>query len=75
VTYNVFSGALNPTQSTVRTSVTVGVTSSVVNDVIMRTGAASAVGAICHNENDLTITTEMKIWRLATCGAGCTALV
>ena len=61
MTYNVFSGTLNPTQSTVRTSVTVGVTSLVVNDVIMRTGAASAVGARRHNENDLTMTTEMEI--------------
>ena len=37
----------------VRTSVTVGVASSVANDVIMRTGTASAVGAIRHNENNV----------------------
>ena len=43
----------------VRTYVTLGVASSVANDVIMRTGAAStasAVGARRHNENDVTIT-------------------
>ena len=28
----------------------------VANDVIMRTGAASAVGARSHNENDITMT-------------------
>jgi len=33
----------------------VGVASSVglANDVTMRTGAASAIGARCHNENDV----------------------
>jgi len=36
----------------VRSSVTLGVVSSVANDVIMRTGAASAVGA-----NDVTMRT------------------
>jgi len=47
----------------VRTSVTVGVASSISserrhseNDVTMRTGAASAVGARRHNENDVTTT-------------------
>ena len=38
----------------VRTSVTADVmVSSVANDVTMRTGAASAVGARSHNENDV----------------------
>ena len=55
----------------IRTSITVGVTSSVANDdenendVIMRTGAASAastVGARCHNENDITMTIA-DLWR------------
>jgi len=39
----------------------------------MRTGAASAVGARRHNENDVTIYNNswlMEIWRLATCGYG-----
>jgi len=37
-------------------SVTVGVASSVANDATMRTGSASAVGAIRHNENDVAMT-------------------
>jgi len=43
------------------------------NDVIMRTGAASAVGARRRDENDVTMTLAawlMEIWRLATCGHG-----
>ena len=52
----------------------------------MRTGAASAVGARRHNENDVIMGTgaesaasdvtmtiaglPMEIWRLATCGHG-----
>jgi len=42
------------------------------NDVITRTGAASAVGARRLNENDVTITIAwlMETWRLATCDHG-----
>ena len=49
-----------------------GVASSVANDVIMRTGVASAVGATRHNQNDgiMIIAGYMMIWRLATCGHG-----
>ena len=36
--------------------------SSVANDVIMRTGATSAVGAGRHNENDVTMTI-VGLWR------------
>ena len=46
----------------VRTSVTVGVASSVVNDVIMRKGTASFVGTRRHNENDVIIITA-GVWR------------
>jgi len=47
------------------TSVTVGVASSVANDVIMRTGAASAVSArrqSRHSENDVAMTIA-GLWR------------
>jgi len=50
------------------------------NDVIMRTGiasAASAVGASCHNENDVTVTIA-GLWRYSDwrhLATGCTALV
>jgi len=63
----------------VRTSVTVDVTSSVANDVIMRTraaSAASAVGARRHNENDVTMTIA-DLWRYGDWRhvvIGCTAL-
>jgi len=65
----------------VRTSVTVA--SSVANDVtkkndiIMRTGAASAVGARRHNENDVTMIIAV-LWRYGDwrhVATGCTALV
>ena len=46
----------------VPTSVTVGVASSVANDVIMRRGAASAVGASCHNENAVIVIIA-GLWR------------
>jgi len=46
----------------VRTSVTMGVASSVTNDITVRTGAASAVGARRHNENDVTMTIA-GLWR------------
>ena len=58
-------------------SVTVGVASSVANDVIMRTGAASAVGARHHNENDV-IMTIAGLWRYGGwrhVATGCNALV
>jgi len=54
----------------VRTSVTVGVASSVANDrhnendVIMRTGAASSVGARRHDEDDV-------IMRMGSASAVC----
>jgi len=60
-----------------RMSVTVGVASSVANDVTMRTGTASAVGARCHNENDVTMTIA-GLWRYGDwrhVATGCTALV
>jgi len=47
------------------------------NDVIMRTGAASAVGARRHNENDVTMTIA-GLWRYGDwrhVATGCTALV
>jgi len=56
------------------TSVTVGVASSVANDVIMRTGATSARH---HNENDVTMTIA-GLWRYGDwrhVATGCTALV
>jgi len=44
----------------------------------MRTGAASAVGARCHNENDV-IMTIADLWRygdvIGYMATGCTALV
>jgi len=59
-------------------------TISVANDIIMRTGAASAasaVGARRHNENDVTMTID-GLWRygdwrhVATgCTVSCTAVV
>jgi len=66
----------------VRTSETVGVVSSVANDhnendVIMRTGAASAVSARRHNENNVTMTTA-GLWRYGDwrhVATGCTAAV
>jgi len=42
----------------------------------MRTGAASAVGARCHNENDVTMTIA-DLWRYGDwrhVATGCTAL-
>ena len=51
--------------------------SSVVNDVTMRTGAAGAVCARRHNENDVTITTA-GLWRYGDwqhMATGCTTLV
>jgi len=39
-------------------SVTLGVASSVANDVIMRMGVASAIGARRHNDNSWL----MEIW-------------
>jgi len=58
----------------VRTSVTVGVAGSVLNDVIMTMGAASARR---HNENDITVTIaglrRYGSWR--HCATGCSALV
>ena len=59
-----------------------GVASSVANDVtendvIMRTGAASAVGASRHNENGVTMTIA-GLWRYGHwphVATGCTALV
>ena len=60
----------------VRTSVTVGVAGSVANDVIMRTGAASAC-ARRHNENDAPMTIA-GLWRYDDwrhVATGCTALV
>ena len=62
------------------TSVMLGVASWVANDVIIRMGVASAVGARlandvimrwCHNDNSWLT----EIWRLATCGTCCNALV
>ena len=56
-----------------------GVASSVVNDIIMRMGAESAVsalGARCHNENDVTMI--IAGWRYGDwqhVATGCTALV
>jgi len=58
-----------------------GVTSSVANDVtmsdvIMRTGAASAVGERRHHENDVTMTIA-GLWRYGDwrhVATGCTAL-
>jgi len=67
----------------VRSSVTLGVASSVANDVInendviMRTGATSAVSARCHNENDVILITA-GLWRYGDwrhVATGCTALV
>jgi len=65
-------------------SVTLGVASSIVNDIIMRTGAvraASAVGARysarLHNENDVTMTIT-GLWRYGDwrhVAMGCTTLV
>jgi len=49
----------------------------VANDVIMTTGAASAVGARRHNENDVTMTVA-GLWRYGDwrhVATGCTALV
>jgi len=46
----------------VRLSLTVGEASSVVNDVTMRTGAASKVRTRRHNENDVTMTI-VGLWR------------
>jgi len=46
------------------------------NDVIMRTGAASAVSATRHNENDVTMTIA-GLWRYADwrhVATGCNAL-
>jgi len=46
------------------------------NDDIMRTGAANAVGARCHNENDVTMTVA-GLWRYGDwrhVATGCTAL-
>jgi len=51
-----------PVRTYVRSSVTLGVASSVANDVIMRTGAASAVGARRHNENDVIMIIN-ALWR------------
>ena len=56
---------------------TVGVARSVANDVRMRTGAASAVGARRHNENHVTMTIA-GLWRYGDwrhVATGCTALV
>jgi len=63
----------------VHSSVTVGVANSIVNDVIMRTGAASAVGTSARrqNENDVTVTIA-GLWRYDDwrhVATGCTALV
>ena len=61
----------------VRTYVRNGVASSVANDVIVRMGAASAVGARRHNENDVTMTIA-GLWRYGDWQhvvTGCTALV
>jgi len=51
--------------------------SSVANDVIMRTGAASAVGARRRTENDVIMTTA-GLWRYGDwrhVATGCTAVV
>ena len=54
-----------------------GVASSVANDVIMRTRAASAVGARRHNDNDVIMITA-GLWRYGDwrhVATGCNALV
>jgi len=48
--------------NTVSMSAMVGVASSVANDVIMRTGAASAASVRRHNENDVAMTVA-GLWR------------
>ena len=49
-----------------------------MNDVITTTGAANAVGAIDHNENDVTVTVAGFLWRYGDwrhVASGCIALV
>jgi len=63
----------------VRTSLMVGVASSVANDVIMGIGAASAASVVGgrRHENDVTMTTA-GLWRYGDwrhVATGCTALV